>query len=240
MADARIPLCNRKGEIVAWAIVDEGDYAWLSDYKWRHLSNGYAVRYTRDNKTVLMHRQIMGLKHGDRRQVDHINRDRLDCRRSNLRLAPRGGLDNQQNLSIGSRNTSGYRGVKWDKRRGKWYAAAQIARVSHFIGYFATAEEAGAAVAAFRRDHMPFSEEALANSGRTVAPPVRPSEKPKPLTRTCSTCGTVRPYEVRRCLPCAREWSRRWREANRERHNRNSRESYHRRRAHIEAQQGAA
>lgn len=82
---ALIPL--RCGDtFLEYAIVDECD-AHLAEHAWRR-TNGYATRICPGNRNpVYMHREILGLAKGDGYMVvDHINRDRLDNRRSNLRL----------------------------------------------------------------------------------------------------------------------------------------------------------
>lgn len=60
-------------------------------------------------------------------QVDHINRDRVDDRWVNLRQASFG--DNQANKKLQSNNTSGYKGVSWDKATGMW--EVRVNRVYH-------------------------------------------------------------------------------------------------------------
>lgn len=54
------------------------------------------------------------------KQIDHINRDRLDNRIVNLREAT--DAENRQNMSLSVTNTSGVKGVSWDKRRKKWFS----------------------------------------------------------------------------------------------------------------------
>jgi len=74
--------------------------------------------------------------------VDHKNRNRTDNRWANLRLASRG-----QNLANSTRrrdNTSGVKGVSFDKARGKW-RAQYGAYPNHFSRRFDTKEEAAAA-----------------------------------------------------------------------------------------------
>jgi hypothetical protein len=60
-------------------IVDEEDYAYLSQWKW-YFNGGYAVRGCK--KRILMHRVIMATP--DDKVTDHINRDKLDNRRCNF------------------------------------------------------------------------------------------------------------------------------------------------------------
>lgn len=67
-----------------FALVDDEDYERLSQWKWQYSTGGYAVRSvgSRSKHEIRMHREIMT---GDR--IDHINRNKLDNRRSNLRVA---------------------------------------------------------------------------------------------------------------------------------------------------------
>jgi adenylylsulfate kinase-like enzyme len=74
------------------AIVDPVDFVRLSRHRWK-LRNGYAVTLI-DGKTVRMHRDVMQ-ENDPSMVIDHINRDRLDNRRLNLRrLTP---LENANN-----------------------------------------------------------------------------------------------------------------------------------------------
>ena len=145
--------------------MDDGDFAWLDQWRW-HLhsaSESYASRKESNGAgrhNVFMHRQILGLAPGDPRQGEHKNRNRLDCRRSNLRIAERGDADNNQNQGLRSDNTSGYRGVSWVKRGRKWRAMARSDGGNLYLGSFDTPEEADSAVKAWRAEHMPFSEDA--------------------------------------------------------------------------------
>jgi hypothetical protein len=159
---ARLVLRNSAGEVVAYALIDAADEEWLSQWRW-HMDDerGYVARKEgrRGNqRKVYLHRQILGLKRGDPRMGEHRNRNRLDNRRANLRIAVRGDLDNKQNLDPYSTNTSGYRGVT---RRGSgWVAQCTVNYKNHYLGYYQTPEEADYVVRAFRAKHMPFSEEA--------------------------------------------------------------------------------
>lgn len=81
----------------------------------------------------------------DGREVDHRNRDGLDCRRINLRHA---SLSEQQcNKGPSVRNTSGIVGVFYDSKskRPSWRARISAAGRNVFLGFFATKDEAAAA-----------------------------------------------------------------------------------------------
>jgi len=110
-------------------LVDDEDHECLSQWNW-HFCNGYAQRvcgiggptakYKRFH--VLMHRQIMG----DIESVfyDHINGNKLDNRKANLR--PCTNAQNQANQKIKTGGTSKYKGVCWHKRKQHWLATIRL------------------------------------------------------------------------------------------------------------------
>ena len=102
-------------------IVDASDAEMLSHWKWNLGSAGYAQTsfHSRGfSTTSYMHRMLALPSPGE--EVDHINGDLLDNRRSNLRACSR--AENQRNRSCQRNNTSGFKGVRWDSRRGRWRA----------------------------------------------------------------------------------------------------------------------
>lgn len=107
-------------------------------------------------RQALLHRVVMGCTHGDGSEVDHIDRDPLNARRSNLRFATH--PQNMQNQAVlNTKGTSQYRGVAWDKDVKRWRAYVYVNRKRHQVGWFDDEHEAGAAVAAFRRDNLTHS-----------------------------------------------------------------------------------
>jgi hypothetical protein len=135
-----------------FALVSPEDYEALTPYRWFH-TNGYAVRNVgstrRGNKTsVLMHRQILGLAAGDGLEADHVNRDRLDNRRENLRQVSH--ARNMCNLAARD-GTSHHRGVSWDKERELWKATASPNGRQRALGRFAHEDDAARAVNTFWR-----------------------------------------------------------------------------------------
>ncbi len=143
MVEKRIELTNG-----GFAIVDEEDYAVLSRWSWRKDQYGYATRVQHvekidgkwRRKTIFMHRQIFGDVPKD---IDHINRDRLDNRRSNLRSATRS--ENNANAKIRKDNTSGHKGVYWHSDRNKWTAEIAMNKKRTYLGIFVDIEDAVAA-----------------------------------------------------------------------------------------------
>lgn len=153
-----IPLKNRSGHIVGAALVDADDLPLVSAYSW-HVSNGYAhavARIDGRKTTVYMHRLVAGLPCGDRRQVDHINRDRLDNQRSNLRVVTH--RENQQNRA-GLNRTSTFRGVSWRTDGKCWVATAKTNGRQHYLGRFKDELDAARAAARFRAEHMTHTVE---------------------------------------------------------------------------------
>lgn len=75
--------------------------------------------------------------------VNHINRNRLDCRRSNLRIATRAEAARYQ--CVHATNGSDYKGVSWDTQARRWRAQIRVSGKSHHLGYFDTRAEAARA-----------------------------------------------------------------------------------------------
>jgi len=156
----QIPLYGIDGVITANAMVDRETSATVEHQTWHLHSGGYAChsRRSRGRTTVvLMHRVIMGLGPDSDMQVDHINRNRLDNRRENLRVVT--CAENHQNRGSYEGSTSKHRGVWWSKQRQKWRAAERLNGKAYHLGYFSSEAEAAMAASAWRMVHMPHSVE---------------------------------------------------------------------------------
>jgi hypothetical protein len=128
-------------QVVPSVLVDERDRHWIEGRNHWVDSMGYVSVYLGGGRQERLHRLICDPPAG--LGVDHINRNKLDNRRSNLRVCAQ-----QVNcLNVGARcdSKSGIRGVWWSEKRRKWCAqiTAQGRRVS--LGRFDTLEEASAA-----------------------------------------------------------------------------------------------
>jgi hypothetical protein len=141
--------------LLTFAWVDPADADLVESYRWYSSHNGYAMSTARGRPTLRMHRLVMGLGPGDPRRVDHINRDKMDNRRANLRLVTT--AENGQNVPARG-GSSRHRGVSWVTRLRRWRAEVVLAGRHHFLGHFDDEDEAARAAADFRREHMPFSE----------------------------------------------------------------------------------
>lgn len=134
---AEVILYNRHNEENGRAIIDIEDIEKVSKYKWGTAKSGYVrnVKYS-----LSLHQLIIGFMPEKPNVIDHINRNRYDNRRSNLRIVD--FSINGFNKGKQSNNTSGYVGVYWDKNRNKWEASIKIDRKKRFLGYYNTIEEA--------------------------------------------------------------------------------------------------
>lgn len=163
MATTRaIPLRARNGTVRAYTVVDSQDFGVIGGFRWRLHPAGYAMRHEAmvnggARRAILMHRELLGLEHGDPRQADHVNHDPLDNRRSNLRVAT--VAENGQNRR-GGYGRSRHRGVSFLK--GRWVAAVVLDGKAHYLGLYDDEDEAGRVAARFRAEHMHFSAEAAA------------------------------------------------------------------------------
>ena len=140
----KIPLCNRKKEIIAYALVSQEDYETVKAYKWyrrefiyTNITKYYVTSSNKINgKRISLHHFIMG-KPPKNRVIDHISGDGLDNRRENLRITTRSA--NNQNRTIDLNSTSKYRGVsKCSQTANKWVASYS----NNYIGKYDTEEEA--------------------------------------------------------------------------------------------------
>jgi len=152
---AVIPL----GRARAAAVVDAADYDRVAQHRWFLGGTGYAIRNVRPPQTgaIYMPRFILDAPPGS--VVDHINHDKLDNRRSNLRIGNKSL--NAQNRAHAPKGRSGYSGVMWDKANGRWRAVVKVEGRPHDLGRHASAEAAYEAVRAFRAKHAPWSPEAV-------------------------------------------------------------------------------
>ena len=133
-----IPLS--KGKL---AIVDSDDLSWLSVMSWHIGSDGYAsscIFVEGKWRKVSMHRLINNTPQGI--DTDHINRNRLDNRKANLRDALRG--QNRSN-SKPSKSGSKYKGISFHKTAKKWISSIRVNGKLLHLGYYSCEIEAAKA-----------------------------------------------------------------------------------------------
>jgi len=154
-----------------FAIVDDADFEWLSQWKWRyiprskHAAVGNAGREV-GNTTVYMHRVIVDAPMGS--EVDHINHNSLDNQRLNLRITNHAG--NLKNRAKYAKAASQFKGVTWHDQAQKWRAKIGVNGKRISLGLFDN--ELDAAIAYDRAAIIHHGEYASLN----VPPPEGTSE----------------------------------------------------------------
>jgi hypothetical protein len=142
----------RIGRYGAVALVDDDDFEILNQYKWsrdKDLNTSYGYRSDK-GKWLFMHRVILGLT-DPKIHVDHINGDGLDNRRCNLRTANHS--QNQMNARKRKNCTSIYKGVSYDKGKGKWMACAGLNGKVLKLGLYTDEKEAARVYNDFAKKH---------------------------------------------------------------------------------------
>ena len=130
-----------------FAIVDNDDYEKLSKHKWYcRLPSGYAIRCEQDpvaKKTIwfFMHRDVLSPEKGH--EIDHINGNKIDNRKSNLRQVTRS--QNNQNSKPRTNGSSKYKGVSFHKASQLWIAEITRDGNKRRLGYFETERQAAIA-----------------------------------------------------------------------------------------------
>src|ERR1700734_385922 len=146
-----VPVHHAKG-IVAFALVDAEEYSKIAPYRWRLDDAGYVVRSASlegKSHRVRLHRELLSLPHAAGRRAqgriegDHENRNKLDNRRSNLRVVTH--AQNLENTPRRRGSRSEHRGVGLKKATGKWVAYCKVNGHMHWLGSFDDEQEAAVA-----------------------------------------------------------------------------------------------
>ena len=125
-------------------LFDVEDLPLIENRDWYRDKDGYLVNcyyYNGRRRFTRFHRIVMHAK--PKQFVDHINRNRADNRKQNLRCCKY--AENDRNRGIYSSNKSGVAGVYYDKQRRKWVANISYYRKRVFLGRFELKEDAVAA-----------------------------------------------------------------------------------------------
>ena len=156
----KLPFKINKNTIGGYFFVDTDIYNLIKNRTF-FLRNGYPYYHTAKHGGTLahpkcghvyVHRLVMNFPVS---KIDHINRNKLDSRRKNLRLVT--DSENAQNCNKHADNTSGYRNVTWDKSKKKWSVTICKNYKRHFVGRFDDIEEANKQ-AILKRQQLGFLE----------------------------------------------------------------------------------
>ena len=130
------------------ALVDDEDYEYLMQWKWFANKKGstfYAVRSLHSNnvrKTIFMHRLITN-NINTKMQTDHLNGNGLDNRKINLRICTTS--QNSMNRGLQINNTTGFKGVNYDKFSNKFRAQIRVNNIYKNLGYYIDPKDAARA-----------------------------------------------------------------------------------------------
>lgn len=116
----------------------------LKYHRYISISSGNYAYFRYNGKDYFLHRYIMGLpiEYDDETQliVDHINGNRLDNRKSNLRICKK--EQNPINCKTYKNNTSGYKGITWLGRLNKWQVGICVNKKQIYLGVYSDLNEA--------------------------------------------------------------------------------------------------
>lgn len=136
---AEIDTYDSHGNVVVTYKISLEDVPKLGNYKWRTVyknSKPYLFTGNQKSERIYFHRLVLNTD----KQVDHISGDTSDNRRSNLREATI--QENMMNLQKKSTNTSGVRGVSYDKKRNNWKIDFTVNKQRIYLKAVPTFEEA--------------------------------------------------------------------------------------------------
>lgn len=127
------------------ALIDKNDVGLVQAYNW-HAHTIKGSNYVRchggmqDGRPlkIYLHRLLLNPSGGQ--VIDHVDGDGLNNQRSNLRTATVG--QNSKNRRLNKNNSSGFKGVHWNKQRGKWQAQIKVNYEMVYLGLHETIEDA--------------------------------------------------------------------------------------------------
>lgn len=154
--DTTVIFLRRKNGIVLEALIDTDDFNIANSFKgtW-YASNDEYVRgwIMNGKKNIHLHREI--LIPAENKQVDHINHNKLDNRKINLRIVT--NSQNRQNLLPQNNSKTRIRGVTWCSRDKIYLARIRVNNKLIYQKYFKNIEDAAREISNARKKYMPFA-----------------------------------------------------------------------------------
>lgn len=137
---ARVPLHGRSGVFYGWAIIDLRDIGRVKDIAWTIDPRGYvAGRPSKSKSSVTLHRWILIDGDSEVSTIDHVDGNKLNNKRCNLRQCSQ--AENSRNTKLAKNNSSGFKGVSLNAS-GKWRARIWKDWKEIHLGTFSTIEDA--------------------------------------------------------------------------------------------------
>lgn len=125
-----------------YCLIDLDDVQSIMTYNWRYSKGYFATDFKKDNKrtTLSLHRYLMknNLNNYNKNVIDHINRNKLDNRKCNLRICTQ--ADNVKNRTISNKNKYDVIGITYINN--KYYAFLSVDGKYINLGYFDKKEDA--------------------------------------------------------------------------------------------------
>lgn len=151
---AEIILRNRQEEEVGRAIIDLEDLSLIKEYKWYlNRVNNFVYADTGSN-SLYIHRLLMNVVFDNNFYVDHVDRNRLNNKRLNLRVCS--NIENCRNRGKKGDCSSEYIGISWVKDKKRWFSYIWIEYKRISLGKYKTIE--GALIARLKAELKYFGE----------------------------------------------------------------------------------
>lgn len=118
--------------------IDRADEDIVRQYKWSVVKDEKGILTVTTSKGLALHTLLMNTP--ENMEVDHRDLNRLNNRRSNLRICTH--QQNQCNQPLQKNNTSGVTGVSYYAPRNKYRARIKVWQHDIHLGYYSTFDEA--------------------------------------------------------------------------------------------------
>jgi len=150
---------HKKNSEIMWAMVDDEDFERVSQYNWSISKSKYTsyAKTEKSNKSILLHRFILCLDFGDKRQVNHIDGNGLNNQRSNIEICSQ--MYNNQSINKPNSNKGCVAYIDNPRLTKPWHSQIAINKV-RYQKYFSTEEEAKKFIAEILNTENAFNQKA--------------------------------------------------------------------------------